>query len=100
MSCIAHTSQEFRGCARFNSWICRALAGVLVLSLAFSLGGTSPLIAKETLDYHKVAELVSVKVIPPKEGSKRSTLEIYFNVDPNVPKGAKIEFELEYQTVK
>src|SRR5258705_13802658 len=71
-----------------------------MITLGFVLAATLPLGgAQEKTGHDKMVEIVKVEALPSKT-PKRQTLSITFNLIPDLPKGVKVEFELQCQSIK
>ena len=79
--------------------------GLLVTSLVF--GPPTPGLAGQEQDeddegqdpYDALVELRKVDYIPASAKNKKKTLRFTFNVAADVPKGAKLNFELQYRAL-
>jgi len=54
----------------------------------------------DTITYGKMVEILKVQAVRSKEDPKRVSLEITFNLIPDLPKGIEVEFELQRQGLK
>ncbi|MBI4586486.1 MAG: hypothetical protein HY717_20945 [Planctomycetes bacterium] len=82
----------FRKCLSVKALVVRAMAGGLVVAAA------AKGFAKDDVKYGKIVELLTLKAAPAKDNPKLTTIEIVFNLSPDLPKDVKMEFELEYQS--
>jgi len=75
--------------------------GLLGLGPASLLPSSAGLFAQEgqKATHAQLVELVGSKYIPPKGADGQQILELKLNVHPDVPTGAKLNFELEYQSL-
>lgn len=88
--------------------------GCLVAIVVLSVSGLDRAWAREEIKFKGVIDILNIKVVKAagkkagkkkkrKKGKKASirkgqkTIEIVFNVNPDVPKGAVLQFELEYR---
>lgn len=73
--------------------------GLLGLGPASLSPSSARLFAQEggKATHAKLVELVGWKYIPPKGADGQQILELKLNVHPDIPTGAKLSFELEYQ---
>lgn len=75
----------------------RLWAGVgLTLAIGTVVLASARYVRADEVDYEPVIKIHEIKAVDKDEKSRRKTIQLLFDVHPKVPKGAKIELELEY----